>query len=189
VANDLIDFDLKMIRVMGLTYFIYGLVYYLDISAFLVPLPVAFYMLPIAAFLMFVRSLPKLASFVLLFIPILVLKDIWINLYPMIMEPLLMISLLVWLGWGVKLIFFAKNEELKKTALAGVSQFFVLTILLPFHNIVFISSVIVSLILITIFVRANLENKKATVALRISFLIQLMYVMYLLQMISNWQNS
>lgn len=188
-ANDSIDFDLKMVRVMTLTYFIYGLIYYLEISAFLVPLPVAYYMLPIAAVIMFVRSALNYKAIVLLFIPILVLKDLWININPIVVEPLLLLALLIWLFWGLSFLVLKEHRDLKYNRLAAFSQFLILLILIPSHWSIFPLAVLLSLILLTVFVRANLENKKATVILRVSLLIQMMYAMYLLQVFSNLQNA
>ena len=187
--NGNIDFDLKMVRGMALTYFIYGLVYYLDIRAFLVPLPIVYYVLPIAGVIMFVRSLPDFKSMVLLFIPVLVLKDIWIDWNPFFIEPLLFISLLIWIGWGVTFLFYKLHKHSKYAILAGISQFLIVLILIPGHWLIFPVAVAISLIMITIYIRANLENSKLTVTLRISLLIQLMYVLYIMQVFSNWQNS
>ena len=187
--NDNIDFDLKMVRGMTLTFFIYGLIYYLEISAFLVPLPVAYYMLPIAAAIMYVRSASDWKSVVLFFIPILILKDLWINVNPLVMEPLLLISILVWLFWGVGYFIFKDQKHLKHAKIAGISQFLIFSIFIPGHWLVFPMSILVSLIMLTLFVRENLENEKVTVVLRVSLLIQMMYVMYLLQVLSNFQNA
>ena len=187
--NDSIDFDLKMVRGISLTYFIYVLVYYLDISAFLVPLPMAYYMLPIVGAIMYVRSASSWKAIVLLFIPILVLKDLWINVNPIIVEPLLFLTILVWLLWGVFFFVLKDQKHLTHSKFAGLSQFLILAILILVHWIVFPISVLISLILLTVFVRKNLENEKATVVLRISLLIQMMYAMYLLQVFSNFQNS
>ena len=181
-ANDDIDFDLKMVRGMTLTYFIYGVISFLDISAFLVPLPVAYYMLPIAAAIMYVRSSSSWKAIVLLFIPILVLKDLWINVNPTIVEPLLLISIVVWLLWGIVFFVLKSQKELMFSKLAGLSQFLILVILFPV-------AVVLSLVMLTVFVRKNMENENATVILRISFLIQMMYAMYLLQVVSNFLNS
>jgi hypothetical protein len=188
-SNDNIDFDLKMVRGMTLTYFIYGLVYYFQLSAFLVPLPVAYYLLPIAAAVMYVRSASSYKSIVLLFIPILVLKDLWINVNPTVVEPLLFVAIIIWLVWGVFFLVLEDQKNLKYSKLAAVSQFLILLIMIPNHWLVFPAAILISLVLLTIFVRANLENTQATVVLRISFLIQMMYVMYLLQVVSNFQNS
>lgn len=188
-SNDHIDFDLKLVRGMTLTYFIYGVIYYLDISAFLAPLPVAYYMLPIAAVIMYFRSAANWKSIILLFIPILVLKDLWINVNPLVVEPLLFTSILAWLFWGVFFFILKGQKDLKYAKLAGASQFLIFAILIPGHWIVFPVAVLISLIMLTVFVRKNLENEKATVVLRVSFLIQMMYAMYLMQVFSNFQNS
>ncbi len=187
--NSDIDFDLKIVRGMTLTYFIYGLIYYLEISAFLVPLPVAYYMLPIAAAIMFVRSASSYKAIVLLFAPILVLKDLWINVNPIVVEPLLLLTLIVWLLWGLSFLLLKEHRALKYNRLVFFSQFLILLILVPTHWVVFPIAILISLILLTVFVRANLENKDATVVLRVSFLIQMMYAMYLLQVFSNFQNA
>jgi hypothetical protein len=189
ISNGKIDFDLKMVRVISLTYFIYGIVYYLELSSFLVPLPMAYYMLPFAAVIMFVRSASSFKSIILLFIPILVLKDLWINVNPIIVEPLLFASIIVWFLWGVSFLKIKQHKDLKYSFLAAISQFLIFLIMIPGHWLIFPIAMFISLILLTIFVRANLENVKATVVLRASFLIQMMYVMYLLQMVSNFQNS
>jgi hypothetical protein len=187
--NDSIDFDLKLVRGMSLTYFIYGLFYYLEVSAFLVPLPMAYYMLPIVAVIMYVRSANNWKSIILLFIPILVLKDLWINVNPIVMEPLLFASIMVWVLWGFFFFVLKDQRNLEYGRLAGLSQFLIFTILIPGHWIIFPLSVLLSLGMLTVFVRKNLENQKATVVLRISLLIQMMYAMYLLQVFSNFQNT
>jgi hypothetical protein len=188
-SNDKIDFDLRMVRVMTLTYLSYGVIYSLEIISFLVPLPVAYYMLPIAAVIMYVRSATSFKSIVLLFVPILVLKDLWINVNPLVVEPLLFAAIIVWLLWGISFLVLKEHKKLKFSLLAGISQFLIFTIMIPGHWLIFPLSILVSLILLTIFVRANLEKVQSTVVLRISFLIQMMYAMYLLQVFSILQNS
>jgi len=149
----------------------------------------AYYMLPIVGAIMYVRSASSWKAIVLLFIPILVLKDLWINVNPIIVEPLLFLTILVLLFWWFFFFVLKYLKHLTHSKFAGLSQFLILAFLILVHWIVFPISVLFSLILLTVFVRKNLENEKATVVLRISLLIQMMYAMYLLQVFSNFQNS
>ena len=60
-----VDLDVKVIRILVLIYLVFGIGYWLELNAFLVSLPLVFYLVPFAVIFMFVRSYRDFKSIVL----------------------------------------------------------------------------------------------------------------------------
>ncbi len=184
-----VDLDVKVIRILVLIYLVFGIGYWLELNAFLVPLPLVFYLVPFAAIFMYVRSYRDVKSIVLLILPVLVMKDLWININPLIVEPLLFISFLTWIGWGVFVMLNNQIKKMPKSLLFGISQILILCILLPIPMMWFNIAVAINLLLVSMFLAVNKDNSKFFTVIRIGLLIQLIDCLYLLQVFSHWSNS
>lgn len=182
-----LDFDIKMVRIFALIFLIYGVKYWLEIGAFLVPLPLVYYLVPIAAIVMLFRTLDDWRSFIMPFIAFVVVKDVWINVSPIIVEPLLLFSILLWLFWGSSFLWYKKYKTLKMSKLFGLSQFLILTPMTSLSSHFVFIGMIISLVISTIFIQKNIENKTQNTVLRTALLIQLIYILYSLQAVAYWQ--
>ncbi len=176
-----------MIRVFALVFLIYGIKYWLEIGAFLVPLPLVYYLVPIAAIVMLFRTLDDWRSFLMPFIAFVIVKDVWINVSPLIVEPLLLFSILLWLLWGSSFLWYKKYKSLKFSKTFGLSQVFILLPMTTISDHIIFIIMVLTLIITSIFIQKNIENKNQNTVLRTALLIQLIYVLYVLQAISFWQ--
>lgn len=182
--RDSIDFDLKLVRGFGLSYFLYGLVYWLQVEVFLVPLPVVFYLVPIAGVLMFFRSIGKwLGSFIFLLIPFIVLKDLLIYRYPDLTVFLLIGTFLFWTIWAWSVTLKNTKKDLRSW-LFSISQSMIWMLLLVKNDYIQVGAIATILVGVTFFVRKNINSKSMVHHVRVGLLIQLIIVLFLLQKIS-----
>lgn len=183
--TDSIDFDLKLVRGLGLAYLFYGLVYLIEISEFLVPLPMVFFFVPITGIFMFFRSIGKWkGAFIFLLLPILVMKDLILNDYPNITGILLVITFVFWTIWAW-VAFYGENKKGFKCWIFVIAQTAIWLVWLVPNIYVQTSVVLLSLVGVTIYVRLNINNMAKAHHLRVGLLIQLIIVLYLIQKVSQ----
>lgn len=183
--TDSIDFDLKLVRGLGLAYLFYGIVYLIEINEFLVPLPMVFFFVPIAGVLMFFRSIKKWkGAFILLLLPILVMKDLMLNDYPNITGMLLILTFASWTVWAWVAFFGEDNGNFKLWTFAITQTAIWLVWFMP-NTYVQTSVVLLALIGVTTYIRLNINNAEKVHHLRVGLLIQLIIVLYLTQKVSH----
>lgn len=181
--DDSIDLDLKMVRGFALSYFIYGLVYWIQIKEFLVPLPMVYFFVPLAGVVMFVRSVKWIGSFLFLLIPFIVLKDlVWIYI-PGLTIILSVLTFLSWTLWTWLTFIKNKNTDVKSVVFL-VSQHLIWLLWLIQIEWVQVICIVFVLVGVTLFVRMNLDEKKQVFNLRLGLLIQLIISLYLMQKVS-----
>lgn len=183
---DLLDLDLKIVRGFALAYFIYGIIYWLEIGKFLVPLPMVYYFAPTVGIIMFVRSIKWKGSVLFLLIPTLILKDLTINDWPILTSSVMAVSIILWLMWSV--VAFLQSDRKIGEWIFLVSQISLLSL---FFIEASLSGVVISLILIgvSVFYRKNFDDLVKLYDLRLALLIQFLTVLYLLQILSLWSVS
>lgn len=183
--TDSIDFDLKLVRGLGLAYLFYGVVYLIEISEFLVPLPMVFFFVPIAGALMFFRSIGKWkGAFIFLLLPILVMKDLMLNDYPNMTGVLLIITFASWTVWAW-VAFFGEDKGNFKLWTFAITQTAIWLVWFVPNIYVQTSVVLLVLIGVTTYVRLNINNIEKVHHLRVGLLIQLIIVLYLTQKVSH----
>lgn len=178
-----IDLDLKMVRVFALSYFVYGLVYWIQIQEFLVPLPMVYFFVPLAGLVMFTRSINWLGSILYLLVPFLVVKDLVLVHFPTITGVVALLTFLLWSVWS-GIVFTNQKERGVKSYVFLVSQQMIwLLWALPFEWMQIVLMLVI-LIGITLFVREHLDVKKQVYNVRLGLLIQLIISLYLMQKVS-----
>ncbi|CAG5078829.1 hypothetical protein [Parvicella tangerina] len=180
-----IDFDLKIVRGFALSFFIYGLVYWMQIQEFLVPLPMVYFFIPVAGLLMFLRSIKWPWAMVLLFIPFVVVKDFTIQNYPNITGVGLIFTFLLWSGWAWN-VFFREPKKNLMTWVLPVSQSLIWLLWLIQSDWVRLILIVLILMGATVYVRRNLDNPKAFRNVRVGLLIQLVTSLFLMQQFSYY---
>ncbi|MCB9189861.1 MAG: hypothetical protein H6599_11350 [Flavobacteriales bacterium] len=179
-----IDFDLRMLRGLGLAYFFYGLVYWIQLGEFLVPLPMVYIFIPFSGIIMFLRSINHwIGAFILLLLPVMVLKDLTLNDYPNLSGLLMLATFLVWSIWSWTVGLKSDLKNYTKGLFIG-SQNLIWLMWLISSSLVQIIIVIAILIGATIYVRRYLEEATCVHHVRVGLLIQFMMVLYLLQQLS-----
>lgn len=183
---DPLDLDLKIVRGFALAYFIYGIIYWLEIGKFLVPLPMVYYFVPTVGIIMFVRSIKWKGSVLFLLIPTLILKDLTINDWPNLTSSVMAVTIILWLMWSV--VAFLQSARKIGEWIFLVSQISLLSL---FFIEASLSGVVISLILVGVsfFYRKNSDNLVKLYDLRLALLIQFLTVLYLLQILSLWSVS
>ncbi len=168
-----------------MAYFLYGVIYWLQLGEFLVPLPMAYFFVPIAGVLMFLRSIQKwLGSFIFLLLPVLVLKDLTLGIYPNVTGIALLVTLAVWTAWAWVVFYSSKERKTWDWALP-LSQSLIWGIwLVPFFYVQ-VTFILLMLIGVTIFVRKEINNMHQVHHLRVALLIQLLIVLFFMQKISH----
>jgi hypothetical protein len=183
ISKKSIDFDLKLVRGFALSYFIYGLVYWIQIKEFLVPLPMVYFFVPVAGFIMFVRSIKWWAAFVLLLIPFVVLKDLTLYAYPNVSGVLLLLTFLSWSGIAWYIFYKDKDRSLSSWVFP-ISQSLIWLVWLVKGQEIQLTMTLMILIGATMFVRKHINDANAVYHLRIGLLIQLVVTLFLMQKIS-----
>ncbi|MCB9194692.1 MAG: hypothetical protein H6600_07455 [Flavobacteriales bacterium] len=184
--EDPMDLDLKIVRGFALAYFLYGIIYWLEIGKFLVPLPMVYYFVPAVGIIMFVRSIKWKGSVLFLLIPTLILKDLTINVWPILTSSVMAVTVILWLVWSV--VTFVHSARKIGEWIFLVSQISLLSLLFIEARL---SGMVISLILVgvSVFYRQNSDNLVKLYDLRLALLIQFLTVLYLLQILSLWSVS
>lgn len=178
-----VHFDLKLLRGLGLAYFFYGLVYWIQVADFIAPLPMVYIFVPAAGVILFLRSIKYwVGAFVLLLLPFLVLKDLTLNEYPNLSGVGLVILFVVWTIWS-----WTVGRKIKVGAIKWLfisSQHLIWLMWLIPSSYVQMAVVICVLVGSTVFVRNFIDVAEEVHNVRVGLLIQFMMALYLIQQIS-----
>lgn len=185
-----IDVDVKLARGLVLAYFIYGLIYWLQEGAFLVPLPTVYYIVPFLGLVMFSRSYKWIFSPIFLMMPMLVLKD-WLSNWPMVSMLAILLTLLTWVLWSAT-YFFRFGKSAKNQLILG-TQISVIGFLFPIVQEVWWLQGLICLVLLvgaTVLTRIDeIDREDLVYHQRVGVLIQVLSTLFLLQLFSHWQVS
>lgn len=174
--------DYKLVSYLLLIYFFYGLINLLELSDFVVPLPLSFIFTLLTSFLFSLKTKFSICTFLFFCIPLIMLKDLFIYNYELLGVILILLSVTSWITLGILLIRHDNESTLVK----------ITGILLICSPILFISYQITSSIyLITLLIVSfktlqknslvsNIPLERSLLAL--TFLIAL----FLLNETSNW---
>lgn len=145
-------------------------------------------MVPFAGMFMFFRSLRWKWSFVLLLLPLLVLKDLLVLSHPSLGAISVLLAIGAWTLWTMTQFREASTSTYLRWVFI-ISQLLMWMFLFDIKDWMRILIVISALVGVTILVRENLENLNQKYNLRVGLLIQLMLSLYLLQKLSIYWAS